>query len=138
MKRLLLTLLFVTLLNLNRASAQSPCTDETREYPSEQCATPPLTPNTPLMDGTSGDYGDPDHNIVSLYGPYGNTEQTQWPAVNHYNYGITQGGINSIQPLDLNGNPSSGGKIVFLLDSSRTRGRYCNRMCKIQLPVPKH
>ena|ERR1700693_5080972 len=82
MKHLLLTLLFVPLLTLHYASAQSPCEAETREYPAEQCVTGPVTPNTPLMDGNSGDYGDPDHNVISLYGSYGRDEQTPGPALN--------------------------------------------------------
>ena|SRR5712691_9532148 len=116
MKRLLLTLLFVSLLTLNYASAQSPCEAETREYPAaNNCptnGTPWNTPNIPLMDGDNRDYGDSLHNIISLYGSYGNNELTPGPAKNHYDYGIAQG--SSIQLLDLNGNPSSDGKIVFL------------------------
>ena len=111
MKRLLLTLLFVTLLTLNQASAQSPCADETREYLSETCSTSDAPSNTPLMDGTSSDYGDHDHNIVSLYGSYGNTESSG-AAMNHKTDGINQG--DTIQPLDTNGNYSASGKIVFL------------------------
>lgn len=48
---------------------------------------------TPLMDGTMQDYGDPDHNIVSLYGSYGNNESAPvgpnaQKALTHYNQGI--------------------------------------------------
>lgn len=35
---------------------------------------------TPLVDGTMQDYGDQDHNIVSLYGTYGNNEKTSSSA----------------------------------------------------------
>jgi hypothetical protein len=115
MKHLLLSCMFVALLAFNYASAQSPCADEAREYPASACPTsgsPWTTHNTPLMDGNSGlNYGDSDNNIVSLYGSYGNTEQTPGPALNHYNYGIAQGDL--IVPRVANGNSDSNGKIVF-------------------------
>jgi hypothetical protein len=53
------------------------------------------------------DYGDQDHNVVSLYGTYGNNEKTSTSgaAVAHYNKGVTQSG--QITPLCPDGTTTS-------------------------------
>ena len=71
---------------------------------------------TPLIDGSMQDYGDLDHNVVSLYGTYGNNEKTASGAAHsHYAQGSTLAG--QIAPLCPDGttNCSDASKaIVFL------------------------
>ena len=48
------------------------------------------------MDGSMQDYGDPSHNVVSLYGTYGNDEShplgtNAQRALDHYNMGVNLG-----------------------------------------------
>lgn len=72
----------------------------------------PLTPDsfhpTPLTDGGGEPYQDPDGNVVSLYGQYGNDENnaSKPPAYAHYLQGTTLG-EQHIQPLCKNGLPPS-------------------------------
>jgi hypothetical protein len=94
----LLTALFIVVLAASPAWSQGTAVPEPCSQPSQH---DPCAPNlnlapgeftaTPLIDGTGGDYGDPDHNIVSLYGIYGNNENlpsSPQAAKNHYQKGI--------------------------------------------------
>lgn len=72
---------------------------------------------TPLIDGTMQDYGDQDHNIVSLYGSYGNNEKTSTSAAAqaHYQQGVTL--AQQITPLCPDGTTNCADQykaIVFL------------------------
>jgi len=95
MKRLLFICLFAVITR-SYASAQVPCAAEAQQNFSIGMVSCPTssatwnTFNTPLIDGNARlNYGDPDNNIVSLYGSYGNTENTG-AALAHYNDGIAQ------------------------------------------------
>ncbi|HZQ67824.1 MAG TPA: hypothetical protein VFA68_04830 [Terriglobales bacterium] len=117
MKHTLILCLLGTVLCAVSVSAQVPCAIEALDFANvNSCptsGTPWTTHNIPLMDGNKQDYGDPNHNIISLYGTYGNSEMFGNAAA-HATPGINLGAYPSVQPLDQNGNPSPNGKIVFL------------------------
>lgn len=125
MKRLslLLTFLFVAVL-APYTSAQQPTGQPCSDAPDTGSCAPNLnlTPGqfqaSPLIDAdcTNGcpDYGDPDHNKVSLYGGYGNAE-TSGIALAHYTEGTTL--AQQIKPLCTDGTencPLANRRIVFL------------------------
>jgi hypothetical protein len=99
---LLLTLLLITVFATCNASAQGPAELQPCADPVQQGACAPgfnLAPGTftatPLIDGSGQSYGDPDGNLVSLYGIYGNDESHPNPqapnpqaAIAHYQKGI--------------------------------------------------
>ncbi|MBZ5703739.1 MAG: hypothetical protein LAN63_00120 [Acidobacteriia bacterium] len=99
---LLLTCLLIAFLSAALAAAQQslqtePCFDEKSASPPPMItscpAGIPLSPGTfsatPLSDGSATTlYGDADHNIVSLYGSYGNAE-TSGSALTHFNRGMS-------------------------------------------------
>ena len=101
--RLLIATLFIIGIGAWTVRAQtqpSPCPNETENImpPDTTCTAASngttLTPGSfqaiPLIDGTGTSYGDPDNNIVSLYGGYGNNENnpTYLAAQAHYQHGI--------------------------------------------------
>ena len=121
MKRLLLLLtrlLVITVFATCYAAAQGPAQEQPCSDPVDQNACAPglnLAPGTfsatPLIDGSGQSYGDPDGNLVSLYGVYGNDEHmsSNQAAQAHYNQGVTLAG--SITPRCPDGSvppPNSG------------------------------
>jgi hypothetical protein len=126
MKKPLFAFLFVVVLAVCSAPAQlpasqsQPCSNPSNFTPG-QCAPnlvltggPPYFSATPLMDttcsnGVCPDYGDGDHNKVTLYGVYGNNEKTSTnqAVLAHYNQGKTL--ANNIQPRCRDGSIPAGG-----------------------------
>ena len=114
--RVLLSFLFVAVLAISEASAQKPCSNG-EAPPIVPCApgiplnggNPPYFSAVPFTDGSgTTQYGDPDHNIVSLYGAYGNTEPST-----HFTQGTDLAG--QIVPLCFDGTTNcSSPAIVFL------------------------
>ena len=107
--RLLLMLLVPAVLSVPYAAADGPCSDEATAptafvngYNNSACKKVTNFTATPLMDGSATTYylpGNPNQQIVSLYGIYGNIESpnTASEAVQHYNQGLTL--ASQIQPL---------------------------------------
>ena len=128
--RFLLTLLVIAFATVPVAQAQGPTLDQPCSEPinNDPCVSnlgPGVFTATPLIDANCSngcpDYGDPDHNKVSLYGNYGNDESifpTGHPARDHYQKGVDL--ANQITPLCTDGstsNPCPDGRpqsIVFL------------------------
>jgi hypothetical protein len=118
---LLTCLLLITVLASYRAAAQASLFPQPCGPPATQDACAPglnLAPGTftatPFVDaqqinGQWPDWGDPDHNIVSLYGVYGNDEslQSSFQAVrHHYQKGLDL--ADEILPRCRNGSLPSG------------------------------
>lgn len=127
-----LTLLFLIALAVTYAFADGPCSDEASAptafvngYNNSACKKVTNFTATPLINGSPTTYylpGNPNQQIVSLYGSYGNIESpnTASEAVQHYNQGLALAG--QIQPLCSDGSvPGPSGcsdthpaQIVFL------------------------
>jgi hypothetical protein len=124
MKRLIFPILLLAVLGAHYASAQMPCMAETPEYPAvNSCPTDSQSwavsgiANKPFVDAdcTNGcpTYGDPPYNdVISLYGNYGNLENSGNAAV-HYTNGVNQG--KAVVPLNTSGVYDPNGKIVMLV-----------------------
>jgi len=87
------------------------------EFGSPQYPATPFVDTVPDGQGRWPDYGDPDHNVVSLYGVYGNNEKTAplgSAAQTHYQQGVTL--ASQITPLCKNPNTclDTDKAIVFL------------------------
>ena len=126
----LLTLFVMAFLTIPTASAQTPTLDQPCSEPlnNDPCAPglnlqPGEFAATPLIDANCSngcpDYGDPQHNKVSLYGIYANDESifpTGHPARDHYQKGVDL--ANQITPLCPDGTTTncadSAKAIVFL------------------------
>lgn len=128
--RLLFTLLVPAVLLAPYAAADGPCSDVASvptgfSYNTSACKNVSNFTATPLLDGSATTYylpGNPNQQIVSLYGIYGNIESpnTASEAVQHYNQGLTL--ASQIMPRCPDGTlPGANGcddhsspKIVFL------------------------
>jgi hypothetical protein len=104
MKWIVRTSLLFGVLTACQTFAQTPCPPESGEFAAaNSCPTSGSTwntPNTPFVDGcpqgVCKSYGDPYGDIISLYGPYGNSETTGL-ALTHAQTGVNLG--NSVIPL---------------------------------------
>ncbi len=111
---LISSLLLSEILGASASQAQNltPCPGESQDTgsASTKCTSAVMLESgsfhaVPLIDGASQSYGDPDHNIISLYGVYGNSESASSNAAAqaHYQQGLTQAA--KITPLCKDGNP---------------------------------